>query len=219
MQKLGLWPGGFLKFSADTGFGSNAFHDAGTIVPVNTAALLPAPDDRTRALMNATLTQFFSPQFGVFARPSPPNLAHLLLNEQFPILANPGPVLAQILASGSRTCWSRPNQPIVRAAAGRSAIASINISGSPMVTRSMGLVPSSRLRLPTGTLNRSNMPFSPALAARGWCRAVQMTALASGSRGPSSAAVSFLFCVSSLTSACNVRTRSRCTTIWRSRRG
>jgi len=36
-------------------------------VPVNTAALLPAPDDRTTALTNATLTQFLSPQFGVVA--------------------------------------------------------------------------------------------------------------------------------------------------------
>jgi len=66
-QKLGLWPGGFLKVSADTGFGSNAFQDAGTIVPVNTAALIPAPDERTTALMNATLTQFLSPQLGVTA--------------------------------------------------------------------------------------------------------------------------------------------------------
>lgn len=65
-QKLGLWPGGFFKFQADTGFGSNAFHDSGAIVPVNTAALIPGPDDRTTALMNATLTQFLSPQFGVF---------------------------------------------------------------------------------------------------------------------------------------------------------
>jgi porin len=48
-QKLGLWPGGFFKFSADTGFGSNAFGDAGTIVPVNTAALIPAPDDKEAA--------------------------------------------------------------------------------------------------------------------------------------------------------------------------
>jgi porin len=64
-QKLGLWPGGFFKVEADTGFGSNAFQDAGTIVPVNTAALLPAPDDRTTALTNATLTQFLSPQFAV----------------------------------------------------------------------------------------------------------------------------------------------------------
>jgi porin len=66
-QKLGLWPGGFFKVSADTGFGSNIFQNAGTIVPVNTAALIPAPDDRTTALMNATLTQFLSPQFGVTA--------------------------------------------------------------------------------------------------------------------------------------------------------
>ena len=66
-QKLGLWPGGFFQFSADTGFGSNIFGDAGTIVPVNTAALLPAPDDRTTALTNATLTQFLSPNFGLAA--------------------------------------------------------------------------------------------------------------------------------------------------------
>jgi len=46
---------------------ANAFQDAGTIVPVNTAALLPAPDDRTTALTNASLTQFFSPQFGITA--------------------------------------------------------------------------------------------------------------------------------------------------------
>jgi len=63
-QKLGLWPGGFFKFSGDTGFASNVFNNAGTIVPVNTAALIPAPNDRTTALMNATLTQFLSPKFG-----------------------------------------------------------------------------------------------------------------------------------------------------------
>src|SRR5277367_5459741 len=66
-QKMGLWPGGFFKFEGDTGFGSNVFHDAGAIVPVNTAALLPAPNDRTSALTNATFTQFLSPQFGMFA--------------------------------------------------------------------------------------------------------------------------------------------------------
>jgi porin len=66
-HKLGLWPGGFFKVSADTGFGSNAFQDAGTIVPVNTAALLPAPDDRTTTLTNATFTQFLSPELGLTA--------------------------------------------------------------------------------------------------------------------------------------------------------
>jgi len=66
-QKLGLWPGGFFKFEGDTGFGSNVFSDAGAIVPLNTAALLPGLNDRTSALTNATLTQFFSPQLGLFA--------------------------------------------------------------------------------------------------------------------------------------------------------
>src|SRR5262249_48489483 len=65
-QKAGLWPGGFLKFQGDTGFGSNAYSDSGGIIPVNTAALIPGPNDRTSALMNATLTQFLSPQFGMF---------------------------------------------------------------------------------------------------------------------------------------------------------
>jgi len=57
-EKLGLWPGGFFNVSADTGFGTNLFHKSGAIVPVNTAAQIPAPNDRTTALMNATLAQF-----------------------------------------------------------------------------------------------------------------------------------------------------------------
>jgi porin len=66
-QKLGLWQGGFFKFQVDTGFGSNIFHDTAALVPVNTAGLLPGVNDRTTALMNATLTQFLSPQFAAFA--------------------------------------------------------------------------------------------------------------------------------------------------------
>jgi porin len=65
--KLGLWPGGYFKISADTGFGSNVFHDAGATVPVNTAALIPFPNDRTTALTNLTLMQFLSPQVGLLA--------------------------------------------------------------------------------------------------------------------------------------------------------
>ena len=66
-QKLGLWPGGFLKLEADTGFGSNVFRDIGAIVPVNTAALLPGINERNTALTNATFMQFLSPQFGLAA--------------------------------------------------------------------------------------------------------------------------------------------------------
>ena len=64
-QKLGLWPGGFLNVSADTGFGTDIFRDTGAIVPVNTASLFPAPNDHTTALTNATLMQFLSEKFGM----------------------------------------------------------------------------------------------------------------------------------------------------------
>ncbi len=63
--KLGLWPGGFLKLSADSGFGHNVFRDSGAIVPVNTPALVPAPGDQTTALTNATFMQFLSTKFGL----------------------------------------------------------------------------------------------------------------------------------------------------------
>jgi porin len=64
-QKLGLWPGGFLKVEGTTGLGTNLFRDSGAIVPVNTAALLPAPNDDTTVLTNATFMQFLSEKFGV----------------------------------------------------------------------------------------------------------------------------------------------------------
>ena len=65
--KLGLWPGGFLKVSADSGFGNNVYRDSGALVPVNTPALIPAPGDQTTSLTNATFMQFLSPKFGLIA--------------------------------------------------------------------------------------------------------------------------------------------------------
>ena len=64
--KLGLWPGGFLRVSADSGFGGDVFHNPGTTVPISTAALLPGPNDQTTALMGATFTQFLGTKFGLF---------------------------------------------------------------------------------------------------------------------------------------------------------
>jgi porin len=63
--KLGLWPGGFLKLAANSGFGRNVFIDTGTLVPVNTAAIVPFPGEETTALTNATFMQFLSTKFGV----------------------------------------------------------------------------------------------------------------------------------------------------------
>jgi len=64
-EKLGLWPGGFFKVSADSGFGSNVQRKSGAIVSVNTAALIPASDDQTTALMNATFTQSLGTKFAL----------------------------------------------------------------------------------------------------------------------------------------------------------
>jgi porin len=47
------------------------------------------------------------------------NIAHLLLHQQFPRLANPGPVLTQILANSFPNLLFRLNPPTVRTAAGR----------------------------------------------------------------------------------------------------
>ncbi|HEY7539309.1 MAG TPA: carbohydrate porin [Methylomirabilota bacterium] len=63
--KLGLWPGGFLKLSANSGFGENVFLQSGAIVPVNAAAIVPAPGDQNTALTNATYMQFLSTKFGL----------------------------------------------------------------------------------------------------------------------------------------------------------
>jgi porin len=64
--KLKLWPGGFFKVYAMSGFGDGANDDAGAIGPVNMAALLPEPNTST-ALMNLTYMQFFATWVGVFA--------------------------------------------------------------------------------------------------------------------------------------------------------
>ena len=65
--KAGLWPGGFLKVFANSGFGESVLTDSSALVPVNTGAFLPKPNDPTTALMHATFMQFLSPKFGLVA--------------------------------------------------------------------------------------------------------------------------------------------------------
>jgi porin len=66
-QKLGLWPGAFFNVSAMSSYGSTAIKDTGSLVPVNTAGILPGvqPDERATALMELTFLQFLAPWFGV----------------------------------------------------------------------------------------------------------------------------------------------------------
>ena len=53
--KLGLWPGGFLKVKAFTGYGDTVDQDSGAIVPVNMLGLLPQPDNPTTTALDEPL--------------------------------------------------------------------------------------------------------------------------------------------------------------------
>ena len=66
--KLGLWPGGFFRAKAFSGYGTFADNEAGGTIPVNFLGLLPEPDNNTTTgLMNLTFMQFFAKWFGVYA--------------------------------------------------------------------------------------------------------------------------------------------------------
>ncbi len=65
--KAGLWPGGFLRVIANSGFGESVLGASGAISPVNTAAMLPKQNEPNTALMHATFMQFLSPQFSLVA--------------------------------------------------------------------------------------------------------------------------------------------------------
>ncbi|MCZ6780031.1 MAG: carbohydrate porin, partial [Nitrospirae bacterium] len=65
--KLGLWPGGFLKVQGETTFGNSLLEEVGSILGANVTWLWPKVNEPASALMGATLTQFLSHQFGIFA--------------------------------------------------------------------------------------------------------------------------------------------------------
>ena len=67
--KLGRWPGGFLGVHAMSSYGTSVNRPAGTLAPVNAAALFPAVavDDPATALMKLTFAQFLAPWLGVYA--------------------------------------------------------------------------------------------------------------------------------------------------------
>lgn len=65
-QKMGLWPGGFVKVEGVSSFGDSLADNIGAFVPANETWLYPDVNDPSSALMSATFTQFLSPKFGVF---------------------------------------------------------------------------------------------------------------------------------------------------------
>jgi porin len=65
-QKLGLWPGGFLRVQGLSSFGQNINNASGALISPNLISLLPEPGHTTTGLMNLTFMQFLSLHFGVF---------------------------------------------------------------------------------------------------------------------------------------------------------
>src|SRR5499426_3120248 len=64
-QKLGLWPGGFLRVQGMSSFGQNVNNASGAIDPPTLVGLLPEPGGPSTGLMNLTFMQFLSKHFGV----------------------------------------------------------------------------------------------------------------------------------------------------------
>lgn len=65
--KAGWWPGGFFNVQGESGFGNAGYGEAGAVIPVNTATLVPEAFDSAGGLDSANFTQFLSPKFGLTA--------------------------------------------------------------------------------------------------------------------------------------------------------
>jgi porin len=66
-QKLGLWPGGFLKVELEGNWSDSVNGKTGGLVPSNTSQLFPLPSGDNVALPNLSFAQFLSPYAGVTA--------------------------------------------------------------------------------------------------------------------------------------------------------
>jgi porin len=64
-QKLGLWPGAFLTIMGETQYGNSLLPYAGTMLPVNSNALYPLPNQSKTYLSEVLFAQFLSRTFGL----------------------------------------------------------------------------------------------------------------------------------------------------------
>jgi len=67
--KAGLWPGGFLRFHAETSYGRNVNQEAGAVQAPNAFGLLPVPVNggAETTVTNLSVMQFLAKWVGVFA--------------------------------------------------------------------------------------------------------------------------------------------------------
>ena len=64
-EKAGLWPGGFVDFRLEGGYGDSVSKNTGTFLGVNNLALFPEPGYTDPIVSKFMLTQFFSARFGI----------------------------------------------------------------------------------------------------------------------------------------------------------
>jgi len=65
-QKMGLWPGAFVRLFAETQYGDFVNSDAGAALATNTDGLFPLPDEDKTTLTSVIFYQFLSEWFGIF---------------------------------------------------------------------------------------------------------------------------------------------------------
>ncbi len=65
-QKMGLWPGAFVRLFGETQYGNFVNSSSGAALPVNTDGVFPLPGKDTTTLSGAVFYQFLSEWFGLF---------------------------------------------------------------------------------------------------------------------------------------------------------
>ena len=65
-QKMGLWPGAFVRLYGETQYGNFINSSTGAALAANTDGLVPLVDDDTTTLTGAVFYQFLSESFGLF---------------------------------------------------------------------------------------------------------------------------------------------------------
>ena len=66
-QKLGLWPGGFLRIELEGNWGDSVNTKTGALLPANANQLFPVPFNDNVALPDLSFAQFLSHYFGLMA--------------------------------------------------------------------------------------------------------------------------------------------------------
>jgi porin len=65
-EKMGLWPGAFVRIFAETQYGNFVNSDTGAALPANADGIFPLPDEDETTLTSVIFYQFLSESFGIY---------------------------------------------------------------------------------------------------------------------------------------------------------